>query len=148
MKMNKLASHLLLSKCEGNQESDEICKSKLETTLNNTFWVGTPVRATILLLVRLLTADGGFFFSQLFLGVFNMTLLQSVVTEYNAQKESTAAYVDECIDCTDAADIFNYTGHMLQSATFVVEWNYLSVQDNEEHERYLASVLSLLRLRL
>ena len=50
------------------------------------------------------------------------------------------------LDATDAADIFNYTDHMLQSTGYIrgESWNYLSDQDNEEHERYLAAVLSLL----
>ena len=76
-----------------------------------------------------------------------MTFLQSVVTEYNARKESTASYVDvNALTATDAADIFNYTDHMLQTTGYIrgESWNYLSEQDNEEHERYLAAVLSLL----
>lgn len=76
-----------------------------------------------------------------------MTLLQSVVTEYNARKESAAAYVNfNTLTATDAADLFNYSDRMLQSTGYIrgESWNYLSDQDNEEHERYLAAVLSLL----
>jgi len=76
-----------------------------------------------------------------------MTLLQSVVTEYNARKESSAAYIDfNALTATNAADLFNYSDRILQSTGYIrgESWNYLSEQDNERHERYLAAVLSLL----
>ena len=76
-----------------------------------------------------------------------MTLLESVVTELNAQRQAdTPAISVNAMTAGDAADVFNYTDRMLSTTGYIQgeSWNYLSDTDNEEHERYLAAVLSLL----
>ena len=76
-----------------------------------------------------------------------MTILESVVTELNAQRQAdTPAINVNAMTAGDAADGFNYTDRMLTTTGYIQgeSWNYLSDTDNEEHERYLAAVLSLL----
>ena len=76
-----------------------------------------------------------------------MTLLESVVTEYNAQRPETTPIVNaNALPAGDASDVFRYADRMLETTGYIQgeSWNYLSDTDNEEHERYLAAVLSLL----
>ncbi len=76
-----------------------------------------------------------------------MTILESVVTEYNAQRQQTTPALNvSALTAGDASDVFRYADRMLTTTGYIQgeSWNYLSDTDNEEHERYLAAVLSLL----